>query len=212
MKETYLLILALFTFIGIAIISCGHLNAENEKVNETVETSKTRTAGVTYTLDDASYNFNLTITFNNDGTNSLSASEKTTIGTYLKSRFSSLNFSSVSRTDAEFYYDVNEAFKEQLTLHGFGLDSQSNEIPIGFVFNGNGDGTGSTLSFGGSGTGIEHSCSGVPCHCCDFIYKEYDAGLLGGKRKTIIGCKCNTSPAACFIINGNCNHTKTSKS
>lgn len=211
MKKTYLFILAFFTFTVIAIISCSQLNADIEKESKTKETSETRTAGVTYTVDDASYNFNLSITFNNDGTNSLTASERTTIETYLNSRFSSLNFSSVSNTDALFYYDANDFNKEQLTLIGFGLDSQGNDNPIAFVFNGDGDGTGGSLSFGGN-AGTEHSCIGAPCDCCGFLYEDIDGGILGGKYQKIVGCTCKTTPAACFQTTGRCDHSITSKS
>ena len=138
MKKAYIILVAFFTFTTIGIVSCS--NAKKEKSNET------RTAGVTYKLDDASHKFSLTITFYNDGTNSLSSSEKTSIGAYLNSRFSAQNFSSVSRIDAIFGYDANDVHKEEVALLGFGLDSENIENPIAIVFNGDGDGTGGTLA------------------------------------------------------------------
>lgn len=214
MKKTYLILLTVLTIATIAIVACSKLGAENK--NELIEpdvTIETRTTGVTYTVIDTPYSLNLSITFYDDGTNSLNSTEKTTIGTYLDDRFSSYNFSNVSRTDAVFGYDANNTPKEEITLYGHGEDSQGEVTPIAFVFNGDGDGTGGTLEFGGSGSGVEHSCVGAPCHCCDFIYRSWNGGIFGEtKMSEIIGCKCTTTPAACFITNGSCNHTKTSKS
>lgn len=216
MKKSNFHLFFFFSFFTFLIFSCVE-QSPHQKEDDVAPIDnaniENRFSGVTYTIEDDLFNFVLTITFYADGSNSLTATEKAEVGTYLLKRFSNKNFSTVTNVSTLFGFNENDVNKEKVTLTGFGKNREGEMIPIAFVFHGNGDGLGGAIEFSGNDTGKIHSCTGSPCTCCEFLYKHWTTTTLFGDKIThseIIGCKCVTTPEACFVVNGQCNHTITS--
>ena len=161
---------------------------------------------VTYTLQDTENEFSLSVTWYQDGTNSISSSDEESISRYLNSKFSNYNLQSIENIDVLLYLnDEVEEEKEVITLTAVGMDAQEKQIPIASSFTSNI----AQIAVGGVlATDKDHSCSGNPCNCCGFIYETYTYGWPQrhtGKR--IVGCECKAEPTTCITISGKCNHT-----
>lgn len=199
-------------FVIISAIKCSLFDSGVEHEEAFEKELYFRSGGeITYTLQDTALDFEIDVVFDTAGHN-LSSSELDSIGDYLITRFSSNNFSSMSNVEVFFYYDSIISPNEIVTVLGFGTSQSVTEMPVAFEFHGNGDGSGGVLAIRPGNGGVEHTCTGDPCNCCDFIYQTYIKSWTRLKTgKKIIGCKCLEKPQACFTIDGNCNHSKTSK-
>lgn len=102
----------------------------------------------------------------------------------------------LGKTDAGNFSGVTLAFAPDYTrgsLTGTASDRNGNRIPVGIAYALTSTAGDTITMFSGE----EHTCTGTPCSCCDFVKKD----------GSIIGCGCRGDDA-CHVESGSkCDHT-----
>lgn len=193
-----------FLFLGfMTICSCkgDKQGVNNDPSKDQVENSE---------LEKVTYDFhalNLSITFNSDGSNSLSTSDKAVVEKYILEKSIDRTFVSISDIEAFLKYDGDADRKEVITFQGKGHFPGSPMSLVAVEFSDDGDGKGSS-DFGMGGSVRMHGCHAAPCEGCTFLYRSVDNVVLGHIGKTIVGCSCDESGEE-FRSDGLCNHSIT---